>query len=146
MMLHLHGSTVFTWCFSDINQYGYRQTDRTTTRGPIRPKNVPRAASPGYIFLQRAYKDLLRLSEMYIGLSALGSNMYLRLVAQGTFFYKGLAASSDLLVSGAGSPGYRDVPRAVSPWFKNVPKAGSPGYIFLQRAGCLLRPSCIWGW
>ena len=23
--------------------------------------------------------------------------------------------------------------------------AGSPGYTFLQRAGCLLRPSCIWG-
>ena len=28
MVLQLHGSTVFTWCFSDIIQYGYRQTDR----------------------------------------------------------------------------------------------------------------------
>ena len=40
MVLQLHGSTVFTWCFSVIIQYGYRQTDRATTRGPIGPKKL----------------------------------------------------------------------------------------------------------
>ena len=38
MVLQLHGSRVFTWCFSVIIQYGYRLTDRATTRGPIGPK------------------------------------------------------------------------------------------------------------
>ena len=50
MVLQLHGSTVFTWCFSGIIQYGYRQTDIATTRGPIGPKN-PRYLVFGFWFI-----------------------------------------------------------------------------------------------
>ena len=57
------------------------------------------------------------------------------------FQQKLLRATSDI-------PGFKLILQKYygSPWYKNVPRAGSPGYTSLQRAGCLLRPSCTWGW